>query len=197
MTPTRIYSNDLWRMCLLPAVVFFLLSFSAQSQAPRTGLPSAQDPSPNDRNKDNKDKDDTGDYGSPENELRAKAILKEEKKRYDENVARAREVSELAEQVCENYEARKAFGSDDEKRLERLEKLTKRIRNEAGGSDSDSDVEVKDLGGAMQDILKKVADTAVELKKLVEKTPRQVVSAAVIDQANKLVGLVRHVRSNP
>jgi hypothetical protein len=32
------------------------------------------------------------------------------------------------------------------------------------------------------------------LQKLVENTPRNVISAAVIDQANKLLGLIHHVR---
>jgi len=39
-----------------------------------------------------------------------------------------------------------------------------------------------------------VAEMADELQKMVEKTPRNVVSAAVIDQANKLLGLVQHLR---
>jgi hypothetical protein len=33
-----------------------------------------------------------------------------------------------------------------------------------------------------------------DLRKLVEKTPRHVISAAVIDQANKLLGLLQYVR---
>ena len=89
---------------------------------------------------------------------------------------------------------RKAFSSEDQKKLERMEKLTKRIRNDAGGSDSDNDVGVKDIPPAMFDLIKKAADWADQLKELVEKTPRQVVSAAVIDQANKLLGLVQHIR---
>ena len=36
---------------------------------------------------------------------------------------------------------------------------------------------------------------ADDLRKEVEKTPRHVVSAAVIDQANKLIGLVQFVRN--
>jgi hypothetical protein len=131
-------------------------------------------------------------FGSPESEMRAKLILKEEKKRYDEHLARAREASKLGSQLCERYEARKAFDSEDGKKLERLEKLTKRIRNEAGGSDTESDV--TDIPIALEAAVKRLADLADELQKMVEKTPRNVVSAAVIDQANKLIGLVQHVR---
>lgn len=126
--------------------------------------------------------------------MRAKLVIKEEKKRYEENLARAREVSQLASQVTQSYHTRKAFSSDDNKRLERVEKLTKRIRNEAGGSDSDTDADVKDVAPEVEDNLKKVSEMAEQLQKLVEKTPRQVVSAAVIEQANKLIALVQHVR---
>jgi hypothetical protein len=133
-----------------------------------------------------------GDFGSPENEMKARGILKAEKKQYDENLARAREASQLATQLVEAYEARKVFGSEDSKKLERLEKLTKKIRNEAGGSETDADV--KDLPAVMESAVKGIAEMADDLRKLVEKTPRHVISASVIDQANKLLGLIQHLR---
>jgi hypothetical protein len=34
-----------------------------------------------------------------------------------------------------------------------------------------------------------------DLRKMVEKTPRQVISAAVIDQANRVLGVTQHLRS--
>jgi DNA repair ATPase RecN len=120
-------------------------------------------------------------------------MLKAEKKQYDENVARAREVAQLATQLVEAYEARKMFGSEDVKKLERLEKLTKKIRNEAGGSETNPDV--KDIPEVMATAVKQVAEIADELRTLVEKTPRHVVSASVIDQSNKLLGLVQHVKT--
>jgi len=125
--------------------------------------------------------------------MRSKLLLKEEKKQYDENLARAREVSQLGSQLNENFAAKKLFNSDDGKKLERLEKLTRRIRNEAGGSESDA--EVKDIPGEIEAAVKRLADVADGLYKLVEKTPRHVVSAAVIDQANKLIGLVQRLRN--
>lgn len=138
-------------------------------------------------------KADNADFGSHESEMRAKLVLKEEKKRYDEHLERAREVSQLATQLSEAYLTRQAFIGADGKRLERLEKLTKRIRNEAGGSETDADV--KDLPTEMAAAVKRVAEMAEDLRKLVEKTPRHVISAAVIDQANKLIGVIQYVRN--
>jgi hypothetical protein len=132
------------------------------------------------------------DFGSPESEMRAKQALKTEKKQYDENLARAREAADLATQLAGAYEAKQAFNSADSKKLDRLEKLTRKIRNEAGGSETDPDI--KDIPGAMDAAVKRVAELADELRKLVETTPRHVISASVIDQANKLLGLIQHVR---
>ena len=125
--------------------------------------------------------------------MRSKLEIKEEKKKYDEHVARAKEVSQLASQLSHNYETQNVFASDDTKRLERLEKLTKRIRNDAGGADNRDDVD-KDIPAGMAQTLKKISEMAEDLEKLVENTPRNVVSAVVIEQANKLLGMIQHIR---
>jgi hypothetical protein len=175
------------RALMLAATLFFLLgSATAQSQ-PRPGA-TPPPPEPIATKPDSS----SPDFGSPESEMRARLALKAEKKQYDENVARAREAAQLATQLVETYEAKKVLTSADGKKLERLEKLTKRIRNEAGGSDTDP--EVKDIPAAMEAAVKRVAELANDLRKLVEDTPRHVISASVIDQANKLLGLIQHVR---
>jgi hypothetical protein len=176
---------------LMLAVILLVFCSCVYSQAvPR---PSASPPSDPTSNNPAKDESDTN-FGSPEAEMRAKQALKEEKKHYDEHLGRAREVSQIATQLLKTYEARKAFNSDDAKKLERLEKLTKRIRNDAGGSDSETDADIKEIPTETQMVVKRVAELADELREMVEKTPRNVVSAAVIDQANKLLGFVQHLR---
>ena len=104
--------------------------------------------------------------------MKARSILKAEKKQYDENVARAREAALLATQLVDAYQSRKTFSSEDSKKFERLEKLTKKIRNEAGGSETDPDV--KDLSeakmveavrngmGKMQPYKDKLTDTQIK-----------------------------------
>jgi hypothetical protein len=132
-------------------------------------------------------------FGSPESEMRAKLAIKEEKKKYDENLARAGEAAEIASQLRTSFETRKVFNSADLKKLERLEKLARKIRNEAGGSETDPDV--KDLPTTKESSVKCLAEWTEDLRKEVEKTPRRVVSASVIDQANKLVGLIQYLRN--
>jgi hypothetical protein len=179
------------RALLLAVTLLLLGSAAAQSQTrPGTAPTPPEPPSSNPAKPDSP----SPDFGSPESEMRARLALKAEKKQYDENVARAREAAQLATQLVETYEAKKVFSSDDGKKLERLEKLTKRIRNEAGGSDTDPDV--KDIPTVMEAAVKRVAELANDLRKLVENTPRHVISASVIDQANKLLGLIQHVRDS-
>jgi len=177
------------RCGLLLGTALLAATVSVYSQSPVPA--STPDPLTKDSSKD-----DSPRFGSPEAEIRSKLALKDEKKKYDEHVARAKEVSQIALQLSQSYETQKAFNNDDEKKLERLEKLTKRIRNEAGGADAVSDADIKDIPPEMQDTIKKLASMAEELHKLVENTPRNVISAAVIDEANRLVGLIQHVRSS-
>ncbi len=165
------------------ALLLVLLSLPAYSQ---TRPPPSDGPSKS-------DKDDLGsDIGSHEREMRARLELTREKKEYDENLARAKETSDIATQLLESYQAKKSFGSEDNKKIERMEKLTRRIRNEAGGTDTDTDL--KEIPAVVESAVKRLAEIADDLRKEVEKTPRHVVSAAVIEQANKLIALTQFVR---
>jgi pyruvate/2-oxoacid:ferredoxin oxidoreductase alpha subunit len=175
------------RAALLALGLLLLGSAAAYSQTRPSPTPPAPEPPSL-----NPTKPDPPDFGSPESEMRARQNLNAEKKQYDENVARARDAAQLATELVHHYEAQKALSSEDGKKLERLEKLTKRIRNEAGGSETDPDS--KDIAVAMGAAVKQLAEWTDDLRKLVEKTPRHVISASVIDQANKLLGLIGHVR---
>ena len=167
------------------AAVLLLGSLPAYGQT--RPAPSA----PDDKRSKN-DNDDLGsDIGSHEREMRAKLALRAEKKLYDDNLARAKETSEIATQLLDAYHAKKFFSAEDSKKLERIEKLTRRIRNEAGGMDTNMEIEVS---SEIETAMKSVVDMAEELRKEVEKTPRHVISTTVIDQANKLIELIQHVR---
>lgn len=176
------------RAVMIAAALLLLGSASAYGQLKPVPTPPPPEPTSGPTKPDSS----STDFGSPESEMRAKLAVKEAKKQYDENVARAREAADLATQLAGTYEAKQVFSSADIKKLERLEKLTKRIRNEAGGSETDPDI--KEIPSAMDAAVKRVAELADELRKLVEGTPRHVISASVIDEANKLLGVIQHVR---
>ncbi len=79
------------------------------------------------------------DFGNRESETRTRMVLKKEKKNYEEHVERAQEARDLAAELQKTYETARSFNAADYKKLERLEKLTRRVRNEVGGSKTDAD----------------------------------------------------------
>jgi vacuolar-type H+-ATPase subunit I/STV1 len=131
--------------------------------------------------------------GSPEAEMLARAELKAAEKDYRENLERAREVAQLSTEIRDAYQLNKALGRIEEKKLERLEKLTRKIRSEAGGSDGEAVLE--GVPAQLEPALTRLTEISDKMRKGVEKTPRQVVSAAVIERANELLEIIRYVRN--
>lgn len=165
-------------------VLFTAMSLSVQAQTGST-RPLPQ-PSPIER------RNDGIDFGNRESEARTRMLLKKEKKDYEEHVERAQEARDLAAELQKTYEIAHSFNAADYKKLERLEKLTRRVRNEVGGSNTDADP--KELPKTYDEAVSLLGDMAKELCDEVERTPRRVVSASIIDQANKLIALIQFVR---
>jgi vacuolar-type H+-ATPase subunit I/STV1 len=131
--------------------------------------------------------------GSPQKEMQARLEIQRAEKLRRENLERAREVAQLGTDLRDAYADHKTLAREELKKLERLEKLTRRIRSEAGGSDDDEPLEdaPRELNGAIE----RIAELSEELRKGVEKTPRLVISTAVIEHSNELLELIKFVRT--
>lgn len=162
------------------------LKVSAQTQ-PVTPLPT-----PDPAKAEKSDSSDDRTLGSMEDEMRVRRQIKLAEKEYQDNVGRAREVAELGAELHEAAEEGRSFGREETKKLERLEKLAKKIRTEAGGSNEDDPL--NNPPGKLEAALSRLAEVSDSLRKTVEKTPRQVISAAVIEQANVILQLTRVAR---
>jgi hypothetical protein len=119
-------------------IVFLLLlctfQISAQSQprtSPREDL---------DRNSDRNGYDPLS--RSPLDGMRARLKLKAEEKEFRENLERAQEIETISNELLKSFETNKTFTAQDKKKLERLEKLVKRVRNASGGDDDDVNVTI-------------------------------------------------------
>ena len=178
------------RILLGSVSILFACSIGAVAQSslnpPPSRPPTAAD------GQDSNDKEPIN-FGSLEDEMRAKRRIKLEEKQYQENLERAREADKLSIELRNSYEQKKSFTREDTKKLERLEKLTRRIRSEAGGSDEDTSMD--DPPNELQLALSRLAQVTDSLRKVVEKTPRQVISATVIQQANVVLQLVKIARN--
>lgn len=125
-------------------------------------------------------------------EIRARNAIKREETLRAETVERAREVAKIGLQLRETFERAKSLTADDLKKLARMEKLTRKIRGDAGGA-GDGDPST-DLPGNKPEAISRLAKLSDELRERVEKTPRHVVSATVVERANQLLELIERIR---
>lgn len=171
----------------------FVLSVSlaaAQTAPDKTPVPPrAQNPSPSTQNPPDKDETPMGNF---EEEIRAKRAIKAAEKDHQENVNRAHEIADLAKDLQKILKDKPTIDRDSVKKIDRIEKLTKKIRNEAGGEDEE--VDIVDRPANISAAVSQIADSADSLSKAVENTPRQVVSASVIGKANVLLQLIKLLR---
>src|SRR5713226_2056560 len=156
---------------LFLSLVQFVFLLSACSIVLSAQTPSVNPPKPNDPTSTDKSESSTDklpDLGPMEEEMRKKREIKLAEKEYKENLSRAREVAELGVQLHDSYKQKKSLTREDTKKLERIEKLTKRIRNEAGGSDEEASLD--DPPQALEPALSRLAEVSGSLRKVVEKT---------------------------
>ena len=131
--------------------------------------------------------------GSPEAEMLRRAEIRHEEQTHKEMVERADEAAQLGDEILASYKKYNSLTRDDLKKLERLEKLARKIRGTAGGSDDDK--ELRDPPGLIGGAVSRLAEISGALKKSVLKTSRLVISAAVIERSNEVIELIRHIRS--
>lgn len=131
--------------------------------------------------------------GSPEDEMRARQGIKYAEKQRRENLERAREAAQLGTEIQAAFDKNQMLSRTELKKLERLEKLTRKIREESGGSAGE--VTIENPPHQLKPALGRLAEIVDEMRKGVEKTPRQVISAFVIERTNEVLEVIRYVRS--
>jgi len=137
--------------------------------------------------------DETGPLTTFEEEMRAKLAIKMAEKDHEENLKRAKEIAQIGKELQESLKDKSVLDRYSLKKVERLEKLTKKIRNEAGGEEED--VTIANRPADLCATVSQIAEASESLSKNVQDTPRQVVSASVIGKANVLLELIKMVRS--
>ena len=170
-----------------------LICLSALLLAPalvaRAQTASPSSPTTRDRSRPEEDQPP---LGSPHEEMLDRAMIKHLEENHKETVERAKENAQIGAELSVAFKKGQPLTREDLKKLERMEKLSRSIRGRVGGSD-DGDALAdppRELGAA----LGRLAETAEDLRKNVEKTSRHVVSAAVIERANDIIQLIRLIR---
>ena len=135
--------------------------------------------------------DQTG--NSMTDELRVRREIKFAEKEHRENLDRATEASALGQNLAASFKKKNCLDRDDIRKLDKLEKLAKRIRSEAGGSEDDITIEKKPTD--LEEAMTLLAKVSTSLNQKIQETPRRVISAEIIERANVLLELVRIVRN--
>ena len=175
-------------VCTLAALIVVALSagisFSQSAEAQR--------PAPTPPRIDGSKNPDDPPLTTFEEEIRAKREIKMAEKDHQQNIDRAHEIADIGKQLKDSS-SKSAVDREYLKKIERLEKLTRKIRGEAGGDDQD--VSIPNRPTDLSSAVKQIAEAAEMLSKDVEKTPRRVVSASVICNANVLLELIKVART--
>ena len=128
-----------------------------------------------------------------EAEMKAKQAIKYAEKGHQENLDRAKEIADIGKELKAAVNDTPLMGRDSQKKIERLEKLTRKIRGEAGGDDQE--IELPNRPSDLSAALCRIGEASEKLSKDVQNTPRQVVSTSVIQNANVLLELIKIVRT--
>ena len=179
----------------VPVVLIFAILFWSSLAAAQTPPGPRPSPTPPIRSIEGTLKGDSDDtpLTTFEEELRAKRAIRMAEKDHEENLKRAREIAQLGKELNNSLKDKSILDRDALKKVERLEKLTKKVRGEAGGEDEE--VEIPNRPADLPSTLAQIAEASESLSKDVIDTPRQVISASMIGKANVLLELIKMVRS--
>ncbi len=122
-----------------------------------------------------------------------RAEIRREEETHKGMVERADEAAQIGDELLASYKKNNTLTRDDQKRLERLEKLARKIRGSAGGSDDEEGL--SDPPVQVEPAVTRLAKLTCDLKESVSKTSRLVISANVIRRSNEMIELIHHIRT--
>lgn len=124
----------------------------------------------------------------------AKQRIEREKKDFAELLARGEEIVKISDELEKSFAQNNQLSSVDLKKLDRLEKLVKKIRNELGGDDDDKIIEPDDKPSSVLSAFKSLRNNTVKLAEELKKTTRYSVSVVAVESSNLLLKVVRFLR---
>ncbi|CAN5861085.1 hypothetical protein BH24ACI1_BH24ACI1_15600 [soil metagenome] len=124
----------------------------------------------------------------------AKQRIEREKKDFAELIERSEEAVKIISELDKSYTINNQFSSEDKKKLDRLEKVVKKIRSEISRGNDDSEAEDKPL--SILNALKTLKNNTFTLVDELKKTSRYSISVIAVESSNALLKAVRFLRFN-
>ena len=180
------------RFILIYCLILLMLRICSAQSGVAPGNPLRGSDATRRSSDDNRD-DDSIRIGRPEEEMIRKRQLEFAKKNFQEHLDRAHETAVLGSSLLLNYAKKKSLDKEDYKKLERLGKLAKKVREQMS-EESEAGTLKETPPETLEKALTRLNTAAQQLDKLVKETPRQVISATVIDQACEVEALVKYIK---
>lgn len=133
--------------------------------------------------------------------------IEQAKKDHDEMIERGEEALKLSEELEKSVTNNNRLSPQDQAKLVRLEKITKKIRKELGGDDDDDEaiveetptgsvevIAVEEKPSALSSAIKKLQTTATKLVNELKKTSRFSVSVIAIQSSNSLLKILKFIK---
>jgi hypothetical protein len=134
-------------------------------------------------------------------ETLVKQRIEQEKKEHQELLKRGDEALQLSTDLEKSFADNNTLTLEDQKKLERLEKIVKKIRKELGGDDdNDGDEKVFEKDSVLknpstaQSAFKVLQESTVKLVNELKKSTRHTISVIAIQSSNLLLKAVRFLR---
>jgi hypothetical protein len=127
-------------------------------------------------------------------EMRLKLCYKQQQKEFQELLNNGEEAAKLSGELETSFEKSSALSAEDQKKLDRLEKLTKKIRNSLGGENDEDDDASADKPLSLKDAFVTLNEKASNLVSDLKKTTRYSISVVSIQGSNAVLRLVRYIR---
>jgi len=128
-------------------------------------------------------------------ETLARGRIEREKKDFEELLERGNEAVKLSSELEKSFAQTNQLSADDRKKLDRLEKLVKKIRQGIGGEDDDAKmVEAADRPSTVLNALETIKSNALKLVDELQKTSRYSISVVAVESSNLLLKVVRFLR---
>jgi hypothetical protein len=177
------------RELLLLTIFTLLFAVSAAAQSNKPVFPRSEDPlaRPKDRPKNSEQE-----LSLPE-EMRIRLAIERADSEYRKAMEDAEKLNDLSEEVAKIYRERGHLSAEEIKKLGTIEKLAKRILNQAGGDEVD-DKAAKTEQKSLADAVDQLSSTAAKIKDNMKTQTRFVVSAAVIASSNEVINLAQYLR---
>lgn len=121
--------------------------------------------------------------------------LERQKKDYQEMISNGEEAVRLSEEVELSFDKNNKLSTSDFSKLERIEKLLKKIRKKLGGDDDKSEEKNPEQDSlSVKSAISSLKESAAGLFDELKKTSRFSISVIAIQSSNSLLSIVRFLR---